>query len=88
MKACWELTVTVRRIGAIMYLSGAESKASVALIINKKRNLISLNECEIRICGRDVSGSAYTRIPHHQQTIPLRSIGTPQVSLHNITSTR
>ena len=34
------------------------------------------------------SGSAYTRIPHHQQTIPLHNISTPQVSLHNTTSTR
>jgi len=25
------------------------------------------------------SGSAYTRIPHHQQTIPLHNISTPQV---------
>jgi len=33
-------------------------------------------------------GSAYTRIPHHQQTIPLHNISTPQVSLHNTTSTR
>jgi len=30
-------------------------------------------------CG----GSAYTRIPHHQQTIPLHNTNTPQVSLHN-----
>jgi len=34
------------------------------------------------------SGSAYTRIPHHQQTIPLHNTSTPQVSLHNTTSTR
>ena len=27
------------------------------------------------------SGSAYTRIPHHQQTIPLHNTSTPQVSL-------
>jgi len=25
----------------------------------------------------------YTRIPHHQQTIPLHNTSTPQVSLHN-----
>ena len=35
-----------------------------------------------------VSGSAYTRIPLHQQTIPLHNTSTPQVSLHNTTSTR
>jgi len=35
-----------------------------------------------------VSGSAYTRIPHHKQTIPVHNISTPQVSLHNTTSTR
>ena len=29
------------------------------------------------------SGSACTRIPHHQQTIPLHYTNTPQVSLHN-----
>ena len=29
------------------------------------------------------SGSAYTRTPHHQQTIPLRNTSTPQISLHN-----
>ena len=29
------------------------------------------------------SGSACTRIPHHQQTIPLHNTSTPQVSLHN-----
>jgi len=34
------------------------------------------------------SGSAYTWIPHHQQTIPLHNTSTPQVSLHNTTSTR
>ena len=33
-------------------------------------------------------GSAYTRIPHRQQTIPVHNISTPQVSLHNTTSTR
>jgi len=26
------------------------------------------------------SGSAYTRIPHHQQPIPLHNTNTPQVS--------
>ena len=31
---------------------------------------------------------AYTRIPHHQQTIPLHNTSTPQVSLHNATSSR
>jgi len=30
----------------------------------------------------------YTRIPHHQQTIPLHNTNTPQVSLHNTTCTR
>jgi len=35
----------------------------------------------------NTSGSAYTRIPHHQQTTPLHNTSTPQVSLHN-TSTR
>jgi len=30
----------------------------------------------------------YTRIPHHQQTIPLHNTRTPQVSLHNTTSSR
>ena len=34
------------------------------------------------------SGSAYTRIPHHQQTIPPHNTSTPQVSLHNTTRTR
>ena len=29
------------------------------------------------------SGSACSRIPHHQQTIPLDNTSTPQVSLHN-----
>jgi len=29
------------------------------------------------------SGSSYTRIPHHQQPIPLHNTSTPQVSLHN-----
>jgi len=29
-----------------------------------------------------------TQIPHHQQTIPLHNISTPQVSLHNTTSNR
>jgi len=36
-------------------------------------------------CRRE---TAYTRIPHHQQPIPLHNISTPQVSLHNTTSTR
>jgi len=31
------------------------------------------------------SGSACTRIPHHQQSIPLHNTNTPQVSLHNNT---
>ena len=30
----------------------------------------------------------YTRIPHHQQTIRLHNTSTPQVSLHNTTSSR
>jgi len=34
------------------------------------------------------SGSAYTQIPHHQQTIPLHNTSTPQVSLHNATNSR
>ena len=38
--------------------------------------------------GDVVSESAYTQIPHHQQTIPLHNTSTPQVSLHNITSNR
>jgi len=29
------------------------------------------------------SGSACTRIPHHQQPIPLHNTNTPQISLHN-----
>jgi len=37
---------------------------------------------------RPSSGSAYSRIPHRQQTIPLHNTSTPQVSLHNTTSTR
>ena len=32
--------------------------------------------------------SAYTRIPHHQQTIPLHNTSMPQVSWHNTTCTR
>jgi len=32
--------------------------------------------------------SACTRIPHHQQTIPLHNTSTPQVSLHNAPSSR
>jgi len=36
----------------------------------------------------DSSGSACIRIPHHQQTIPLHDTSTPQVSLHNATSSR
>jgi len=55
MKACWELTVTVGRVGAVMYICGTESNVSATLIINKKRHVISLSECVIRICGRDVS---------------------------------
>jgi len=44
-----------------------------------------VSECRLNhYCG----GSAYTRIPHHQQTIPLHNISTPQVSLHNTTSIR
>ena len=38
---------------------------------------------ECRLNHREQSGSAYTRIPHHQQTIPLHNTNTPQVSLHN-----
>jgi len=34
------------------------------------------------------SGSAYTQIPHHQQTIPLHNTSTPQVCLHNATNCR
>ena len=30
----------------------------------------------------------YTRIPHHQQTVPLHNTSTPQVSLHNAPSSR
>ena len=59
-----------------------------------------VSECRLN----QSSGSAYTRIPHHQQTIPLHNTSlhsahhqqtislhntsTPQVSLHNTTSTR
>jgi len=44
----------------------------------------------LEACWCYVAGlsSAYTRIPHHQQTIPLHNTSTPQVSLHNTTSTR
>ena len=38
--------------------------------------------CRLKQC---FSGSAYTRIPHRQQTIPVHNISTPQVSLHNTT---
>jgi len=31
----------------------------------------------------DVAGPDCSRIPHHQQPIPLRNTNTPQVSLHN-----
>ena len=30
----------------------------------------------------------YTRIPHHQQTIPLHNTSTPQISLNNATNSR
>ena len=36
----------------------------------------------------ECSASAYTQITHHQQTIPLHNTSTPQVSLHNATSSR
>ena len=42
----------------------------------------------LEACWCYVAGSAYTRIPHHQQTIPLHNTNTPQVSVHNTTSTR
>ena len=45
-----------------------------------------VSECKLNHYSS--SGSDYTRIPHHQQTIPLHNTSTPQVSLHNATSSR
>jgi len=44
-----------------------------------------VSECRL---NHYCSGSAYTRIPHHQQTIPPHNTSTPQVSLHNTTNSR
>jgi len=46
--------------------------------------------CGIRVQAEPLlsSGSACTRIPHHQQTIPLHNTSTPQDSLHNATNSR
>ena len=40
------------------------------------------------LCRLNHYSDTYIRIPHHQQTIPLHNTSTPQVSLHNTTSTR
>ena len=48
-----------------------------------------LEACWCYVAGLSVgdvvstSGSAYTWIPYHQQTIPLHNTNMPQVSLHN-----
>jgi len=62
------------------------------LLLNMFQTLIrpSSGACDYLLCcvGWTTSGSAYTRMPHHQQTIPLHNTSTPQVSLHNTTSSR
>ena len=53
-----------------------------------------LEACWCHVAGVSVGdvisecGSAYTRTSQHQQTIPLHNTSTPQVGLHNTTSTR
>jgi len=43
-----------------------------------------MDEIKFECMVRTTSGSAYTRVPHHKQTIPLHNISTAQVSLHMI----
>jgi len=45
-----------------------------------------VSECSVG--WTTTSGSAYTRIRHYQQTIPLHNTSMPQVSLHNATNSR
>jgi len=60
------------------------------ILLNMFQTLIrpSSGASEYLLCCVGWLGSAYTRIPHRQQTIPVHNINTPQVSLHNTTSTR